>query len=98
MGEGVDYGVKKRQVGTPGGQQGRQEDEEKFLKGVRICRDCRPILLCVILHVYFRAKRRIKFRRQQYYQQTSIAPPSVKLYEVRSHSSSPWSCLDPIHI
>jgi hypothetical protein len=54
VGEGVDYGVKKRQVGTPGGQQGRQEDEEKFLKGVRICRDCRPILLCVILNVISR--------------------------------------------
>lgn len=55
VGEGVDYGVKKRQVGTPGGQHGRQEDEEKFLKGVRICRDCRPILLCVILDVVLKA-------------------------------------------
>lgn len=40
--EGVDYGVKKRRSRTPGQE---QEDEEKFLKGVRVCRECRPIIL-----------------------------------------------------
>ncbi|KAF8580862.1 hypothetical protein K439DRAFT_1355750, partial [Ramaria rubella] len=39
VGEGVDYGVKRR------GGKGKEEDEEKFLKGVRICRLCRPVLL-----------------------------------------------------
>ena len=52
--EGVDYGVRRGSVsmqggGRPGGEKkGRPEpvvDEEKFLKGVRICRDCRPVIL-----------------------------------------------------
>ena len=50
--EGVDYGVRKRRVSmaptTPtknGASSPVTDDEEKFLKGVRICRDCRPILL-----------------------------------------------------
>jgi rabenosyn-5 len=54
VGEGVDYGVRKRTVSTsnggPGGQKGKQQevmdDSDKFLKGVRICNECRPILLC----------------------------------------------------
>ncbi|KAF5358235.1 hypothetical protein D9756_001669 [Leucocoprinus leucothites] len=42
--EGVDYGVRKRQnVGT--GKADEIDNDEKFLKGVRICRECRPILL-----------------------------------------------------
>lgn len=45
VGEGVDYGVKRRRVASTDGPNGRQEDEDKFLKGVRICRECRPILL-----------------------------------------------------
>ncbi|KAF8201638.1 FYVE zinc finger-domain-containing protein [Pholiota molesta] len=45
VGEGVDYGVRKRKTSTVGGSQSRQEEEDKFLKGVRICRECRPILL-----------------------------------------------------
>ncbi|KZV86546.1 FYVE-domain-containing protein [Exidia glandulosa HHB12029] len=42
VGEGVDYGVKKR-----GAQLDKKAkaDEDKFLKGVRICRECRPTLL-----------------------------------------------------
>jgi rabenosyn-5 len=36
--EGVDYGVRRRN-----GQD--NQTEEKFLKGVRICQDCRPVLL-----------------------------------------------------
>ncbi|PVF98902.1 FYVE-domain-containing protein [Serendipita vermifera] len=50
-GEVVDYGVKRRDVMTSG--QGKNEaalakkmleDQEKYLKGVRICKDCRPTL------------------------------------------------------
>ena len=47
VGEGVDYGVRKRKITNVSAQQARQEEEEKFLRGVRICRTCRPILLCV---------------------------------------------------
>lgn len=55
VGEGVDYGVRRRTSSTPqapGKGKGRDEitglnDDEKFLRGVRICRDCRPVLLCV---------------------------------------------------
>ncbi|KAI0093580.1 FYVE zinc finger-domain-containing protein [Irpex rosettiformis] len=56
--EGVDYGVRRRtasmQGGQPGGrigggEKGKERDElspeEKFLKGVRICRECKPVLL-----------------------------------------------------
>ena len=56
VGEGVDYGVRKRKISNVSTQQARQEEEDKFLKGVRICRNCRPILLCVTspsLHVSF---------------------------------------------
>jgi len=45
VGEGVDYGVRKRKISNVSTQQARQEEEDKFLKGVRICRNCRPILL-----------------------------------------------------
>ncbi|EPQ58360.1 hypothetical protein GLOTRDRAFT_24482, partial [Gloeophyllum trabeum ATCC 11539] len=41
VGEGVDYGVRRR---TAGAGQGMDE-AEKFLKGVRICRECRPVLM-----------------------------------------------------
>ncbi|VDB83082.1 unnamed protein product [Peniophora sp. CBMAI 1063] len=39
--EGVDYGVRKRAASNAG----KEEGEDKFLKGVRICRECRPVLL-----------------------------------------------------
>jgi rabenosyn-5 len=53
VGEGVDYGVRKRRsLPPPGPGQGKEKEkeeplpeEEKFLKGVRICRQCRPVLL-----------------------------------------------------
>ncbi len=45
VGEGVDYGVRKRRSSGVGSQHAKLEDDTKFLKGVRICRDCRPILL-----------------------------------------------------
>lgn len=47
--EGVDYGVRRRPSSNPA--KGRKEEamgeDEKFLKGVQICRDCRPVLLWV---------------------------------------------------
>ncbi|KAJ7197138.1 FYVE zinc finger-domain-containing protein [Mycena pura] len=66
VGEGVDYGVRKRRMGSVGGAQELQEpaEEEKFLRGVRICNQCRPVLL-----------------RQQYYQQGMQVPTFAKLYE-----------------
>ncbi|KDQ60679.1 hypothetical protein JAAARDRAFT_31656 [Jaapia argillacea MUCL 33604] len=45
VGEVVDYGVKRRGGPGQGGGGGAGGGEEKFLKGVRICRDCRPVLL-----------------------------------------------------
>ncbi|KAG5646697.1 hypothetical protein DXG03_002687 [Asterophora parasitica] len=71
VGEGVDYGVRRRRLdsnnGVPGngakGGQGHVE-EDKFLKGVRICRTCRPILL-----------------RQQYEQEIVHVPTISKLYD-----------------
>lgn len=51
--EGVDYGVRKRTNSVSKKGKGREDalglsEDEKFLRGVRICRDCRPILLCVL--------------------------------------------------
>ncbi|KAJ6547038.1 FYVE zinc finger-domain-containing protein [Mycena capillaripes] len=66
VGEGVDYGVRKRRTSSVGGAKELQEtaEEEKFLRGVRICNQCRPVLL-----------------RQQYQQQGMHVPTFVKLYE-----------------
>ena len=49
VGEGVDYGVRK-QASPNGKARGADKpaDDAKFLKGVRICRDCRPVLLYVL--------------------------------------------------
>ena len=52
VGEGVDYGVKKRANGATTGKGNSNEkekdevlpDDEKFLKGVRMCRNCKPVL------------------------------------------------------
>ena len=53
--EGVDYGVRRRSTANttarPKGKEEALTDEEKFLKGVRICRDCRPVLLYVCISV-----------------------------------------------
>ena len=48
--EGVDYGVRRRTLSSAGRVAIRDglNPEEKFLKGVRICRDCRPALLLSI--------------------------------------------------
>ncbi|KAF8078070.1 FYVE zinc finger-domain-containing protein [Lyophyllum atratum] len=67
VGEGVDYGVRRRRLDSGGGVDaggGAHAEEEKFLKGVRICRTCRPILL-----------------RQQYQQEVAHVPTFAKLYE-----------------
>ncbi|KAI8998458.1 FYVE zinc finger-domain-containing protein [Trametes punicea] len=45
VGEGVDYGVRRRTASNAGKKGEALSEEEKFLKGVRICRDCRPVLL-----------------------------------------------------
>ena len=46
-GDVVDYGVKRKDL-TPGasGEATKKlvEEQEKYLKGVRICRECRPTL------------------------------------------------------
>ncbi|KAL0947471.1 hypothetical protein HGRIS_013576 [Hohenbuehelia grisea] len=72
VGEGVDYGVRRRRTTSGSVDAGKgplgsapETEEEKFLKGVRICRDCRPVLL-----------------RQQYQQEMSQLPPFARLYEV----------------
>jgi len=45
--EGVDYGVRRRTVSSVGHGASRDgiNPDEKFLRGVRICRNCRPALL-----------------------------------------------------
>ncbi|OJT07861.1 Rabenosyn-5 [Trametes pubescens] len=45
VGEGVDYGVRRRTPSNAGKKGEVLSEEEKFLKGVRICRECRPVLL-----------------------------------------------------
>jgi hypothetical protein len=47
VGEGIDYGIRKRTTSTVGPGKGASPsgDDEKFLSGVRICRECRPVLL-----------------------------------------------------
>ncbi|KAJ7261297.1 FYVE zinc finger-domain-containing protein [Mycena haematopus] len=66
VGEGVDYGVRKRRTSSVGGAKELQDaaEEEKFLRGVRICSQCRPVML-----------------RQQYHQQGAHVPLFAKLYE-----------------
>jgi rabenosyn-5 len=49
--EGVDYGVRRRTSSTMGvgggGMGGAGGEEEKGSKGVRVCKECRPVLLWV---------------------------------------------------
>ncbi|KAG8217261.1 FYVE zinc finger-domain-containing protein [Butyriboletus roseoflavus] len=73
VGEGVDYGVKRRASGAGTGNGSSKEkdkdetlaDDEKFLKGVRVCGNCKPVL-----------------SREQFHQEVSRIPPLVRLYEV----------------
>jgi len=51
VGEGVDYGVRKR-PNANANKVDEADNDEKFLKGVRICRECRPILLFVFCKFY----------------------------------------------
>ncbi|KAG9318201.1 FYVE zinc finger-domain-containing protein [Chiua virens] len=71
VGEGVDYGVRKRTNGPGTGKSGKGKekeetlaDDEKFLKGVRICRHCKPTL-----------------SREQFHQEVSRLPPLIRSYE-----------------
>ncbi|KZP32517.1 hypothetical protein FIBSPDRAFT_774430 [Athelia psychrophila] len=69
VGEGVDYGVRRRRASSVSSPTGKVNDEatpeeEKFLKGVRICRQCRPIL-----------------SRQQHHQEIAHVPTFSRLYE-----------------
>ncbi|KAG8814881.1 carboxypeptidase Y-deficient, partial [Serendipita sp. 401] len=47
-GDMIDYGVKRKDIGIAKGDAAfakkLAEEQEKYLKGVRICRDCRPAL------------------------------------------------------
>ena len=46
VGEVVDYGVRRPSSPAGAGKgKGGKEEEEKVLKGVRICRDCKPVML-----------------------------------------------------
>ncbi|KAH8833947.1 FYVE-domain-containing protein [Flagelloscypha sp. PMI_526] len=46
VGEGVDYGVRRHKSSISGSQHAIPDiDDDRFLKGVRICRACRPVLL-----------------------------------------------------
>ncbi|KAI0035942.1 FYVE zinc finger-domain-containing protein [Vararia minispora EC-137] len=67
VGEGVDYGVRKRTMSTASARGAADEPtpDEKFLKGVRVCRECRPILL-----------------RQQHAQEVAQTPTFSRLYAV----------------
>lgn len=82
VGEGVDYGVRRRRSSGVAGHGSKFEDDTKFLKGVRLCRDCRPILLCVSLFLFAGDFFLVGIRRQQYRQQALIVPPYVELYQV----------------
>jgi len=92
VGEGVDYGVRKRRSLPPPGPGKSQEKEkeeplledEKFLKGVRICRQCRPVLMWVSYRLSHRASSYITrfYRRQQYQQEVAHIPTFSRLYEV----------------
>ncbi|KIP08146.1 hypothetical protein PHLGIDRAFT_69866 [Phlebiopsis gigantea 11061_1 CR5-6] len=72
VGEGVDYGVRRRTNSMgPNSVKGKGRDDafglnedEKFLKGVRICRDCRPVL-----------------QRRRYTQEAHTVPLFTRLYE-----------------
>ncbi|KAF9052669.1 FYVE zinc finger-domain-containing protein [Panaeolus papilionaceus] len=44
VGEGIDYGVRKKKA-SGSSKNGSQDEEDKFLKGVRLCNTCRPVLL-----------------------------------------------------
>jgi hypothetical protein len=82
--EGVDYGVRRRTLSSVGHGASRDgiNPDERFLRGVRICRDCRPALLWGILsHAETRADI-LLLRRKQYAQDRVQFPTFSKLYDV----------------
>jgi rabenosyn-5 len=82
--EGVDYGVRRRTLSSAGRVAIRDglNPEEKFLKGVRICRDCRPALLLSILYLAATHIDVLLHRRKQYAQERTTLPTFSKLYDV----------------
>jgi rabenosyn-5 len=61
------------------------QEDEKFLKGVRICRRCRPVLRWVvrsILYVEILCLPVLVYRQQQYHQEVAHVPTFVRLYDV----------------
>lgn len=80
--EGVDYGIKKRRNASAG-KADEIDNNEKFLKGVRICRECRPILLYVHPPVLPVSILFIPHHSREQYQQEKIhIPLFVRLHEV----------------
>jgi rabenosyn-5 len=99
--EGVDYGVRKRRgstvLGSPGKAKDGEGEEEKFLKGVRICRLCRPILLQVfVLFVCLGTRFHGDCRKQRYNYEVQHVPPFVKLYEVSRLNISKHSAFNSL--
>lgn len=82
--EGVDYGVRRRTFSSAG--HGASKDginpDEKFLRGIRICRSCRPALLSGILSHAATCADISLFRRKQYAQDSAQLPTFSKLYDV----------------
>lgn len=86
VGEGVDYGVRKRRSITLQGK-GKEKEEilpedEKLLKGVRICRECRPVLMWVPIWLSYASREQSNCRRQQNNQEVAHVPTFMRLYEV----------------
>ena len=83
VGEGVDYGVRKRTRPSVQGT-GKAKDElgedERFLKGVRLCRECHPVLLYVTFSPPA-PKAELYQSRQQYNREILRVPTFAKLYD-----------------
>jgi rabenosyn-5 len=84
--EGVDYGVRKRtRPGVLGTGKAKDElgEDEKFLKGVRLCRGCHPVLLCVAFFFFsfLAGYADLCQRRQQYNREITRVPTFAKLYD-----------------
>ncbi|KAF8636575.1 hypothetical protein AX17_003386 [Amanita inopinata Kibby_2008] len=69
VGEGVDYGVKRRRIISHDKslitETGQDDEDDKFLRGIRICRECRPTLL-----------------RKKHHQETLHVPLFFHLHEI----------------
>jgi rabenosyn-5 len=85
--EGVDYGVRRRTVSSVGYGASRDSinPDEKFLRGIRICRVCRPALLWGISISSLAATDTdfcLFLRRKQYALDRTRLPTFSKLYDV----------------